>query len=138
MAGRRRFDGELVVDNLVPLIKTFNHAPADAKKAFRAELRTVALPIQGDAEQLTKSRIRRMRLSPAWAATRVGITQKSVYVAPKKRGKGTRASRRRPNLKILMLDRSFDPALDRNRDRIGRDFGRVLDKVVTQWGREGP
>ncbi len=128
----------LTVDNLVPLVKTFNHAPADVKKAFRGELRTVALPIQRDTESLSKSRIRRMRLSPAWAETRIGVTQKSVYVAPKKRGKKTQVSRRRPNLKVLLLDRSFDPALDRNRDRISRDFGHVLDKVVTQWGREGP
>ena len=128
---------ELTVDNLGQLIKTFNHAPTDVKRAFKHELKTVALPIHDDTERLTSARIRNMRLSPQWAKTRIGITQKSVYVAPRKRG--TRQRRwQRPNLKQLILERSFDPALVKNAPRIAADFGRMLDRLVSKWGKEGP
>jgi hypothetical protein len=65
---------------------------------------------------------------------RTGVTQKSVYVAPKKRG--TRDTRlRRPNFAGLLMDRAMQPALDRNASGIEAAFERFLDEVGRDWER---
>jgi hypothetical protein len=65
---------------------------------------------------------------------RVGVTQTSVYVAPRHRG--TRdGRRRRPNLAGLLLQRSMLPALTRNQPRVVREVDEMLAKVGRKWER---
>ncbi len=131
-------DFGLAVEGVAKLTKVFNKAPADERKAYKNELRTIALPVKQDYERLNRSEIRRMRFSPQWAETRVGVTQKLVYVVPKKKGSHGRGRSRRPNLARLMSVRAATPALNRNKARIQRDFERMLDRLVAGWDREGP
>ncbi len=131
-------DVGLVVEGVAQLTKVFNHAPADVKKAYRAELRTVALPVAETYTRLATSEIRRMKFSPQWAKTRIGVTQKLVYVVPRQKGTHGRGPKRRRNFAVLMAERAAEPALEQNRARIRRDFELMLDRLTTKWDREGP
>ncbi len=130
-------DVALVVEGAAQLTKVFNKAPADVKKAYKNELRTVALPVAETYTRLASSRIRRMQFSPQWAKTRIGVTQRLVYVVPRQRGSKGGPKRRR-NLFRLMAERAAEPALELNRARIRRDFELMLDRLTTKWDREGP
>ena len=126
--------GTVAVEGLRELTRTFNQAPKDVKKAYRAELRSVARPVQATAEGLALSEVR--NIGPAWSQFRIGVTQKLVYVAPKQ--KSRRGRRSRPNLARLLADRVTGPALEKNRHRIEHDFDRMLDRLVTKWDHDGP
>ena len=128
----------LAVRGMRELTRTFNQAPKDVKKAYRAELRTIAEPIRTRSQRLALSTIRKMRLSPQWAQMRTGVTARLVYVAPRQKGTHGRGRRRRPNLADLLLDRAMDPALAQNKTRVETDFGHMLDRLVTKWDRDGP
>lgn len=127
----------LAVRGLRELTRTFNNAPADYKRAYKAELRTVGEPVRLEAETLATSSIR--RITPAWSKMKTGVTTRVVYVAPKQRGIGGRGDdpRRRPNLGTLLMDRAMQPALERNRHRVEADFDVMLDRLVSKWDREG-
>jgi hypothetical protein len=128
----------VAVHNLAQLNRTFNKAPKDIKRAYRAELRTVAEPVRSTWETLAVSSIR--RIGPKWSRARIGPTVNLVYVAPRLRGiKGRgRHPRRRPNLADLLMARAAEPALAQNQHRIEADFERMLDRLVNRWDSEGP
>lgn len=128
----------LVVRNLNELVRTFNHAPADVKREFRKELRSVGEPVRVTAERLATSSIR--RIGPNWSKMRTGVTTKVVYVAPRQRGAKGRGSqsRRRPNLAPLLADRALGPALEANASRIESDFDRMVARLLEKWGNDGP
>lgn len=128
----------LAVKGMRELTRTFNHAPADVKKAYRAELRGIGEPVRVAAEQLAVSRIRRMFDSPQWARMRTGVTTRVVYVAPKQKGARGNSNRRRPNLGTLLATRALEPALEQNRARVEADFQHMLDRLVTKWDHDGP
>lgn len=132
--------GALAVRGLRELNRTFKHAPKDVQRGIRDEYRTVAEPVRSTAATLAVSEIRRMPRSLPWSEMRTGVTQKLVYVAPKKRGVKTRGAdpRRRPNLGNLLAERALEPALERNQHRIEEDFDRMLDRLVDKWDRDGP
>jgi hypothetical protein len=132
--------GGFAVDGLTQLNRVFKHAPADVRKEYRRELRTVAEPVRSDAERLAVSKIRRVRSSPKWARMRTGVTLKEVYVAPRQRGvKGRGRDRmRRPRFGNLLGERATQPALRRNEHRIVDDFEAMLDRLCRKWDREGP
>lgn len=127
----------VAVRGLAELTRTFNQAPADAKRAYRSELRDLGEPVRMSAEGLAASTIR--RIGPKWSKMRTGVTTRLVYVAPRQRGVSGRGPnpRRRPNLATLLSTRALEPALERNRHRIEDDFDRMLDRLVNKWGRDG-
>lgn len=126
------------VEGLSELTATFRHAPRDVNRAYRAELRTVAMPVQQTAETLAVERIR--RIGPNWSRFRIGVTSKLVYVAPRQRGVKSRGDSRfrRPNLARRMAAEVTGPALEQNRHRIERDFDDMLDRLVNRWDAGGP
>ena len=128
----------IAVRGLRELTRTFNNAPADVKRAYKDELRTVAEPVRMDAEQLAVSTIR--KVGPDWSKMKTGVTTRLVYVAPKQRGAGGRgpSPRRRPKFGTLLMDRAMQPALDRRRPGIEQDFDQMLDRLVVKWDRDGP
>lgn len=102
--------------------------------------REVAEPVRRDVEALTDTRIRNMqpnRRDPgrSWMLMRTGVTRTRVYVAPKQRsvGRGNPAARR--NLATLIRVRAMDPAEDRNRDLVRRNFEQMLDTMATRFNR---
>lgn len=126
----------LAVRGMTELVRTFNHAPADVKREFRRELKSVGEPVRITAERLATSSIR--RIGPNWSKMRTGVTTRLVYVAPKQRGIKGRSTRRRPNLGTLLATRSLEPALEANRARIEHDFEQVMDRLVDKWDHDGP
>jgi hypothetical protein len=126
----------VTVRGLRELQTAFAKADRDARLGLRAELRTVARPVQQEAQALALGTIRGMPQSPRWAGMRIGVTRTAVYVAP--RQKGVRGGpKSRPNLAPLMMDRAMEPALDRNRDRIVHDFEHVLDTMADDFNHGG-
>lgn len=125
------------VENFRELNRAFQKASDDSfKREFRAALKDAAEPIRSDAEVLNASRIR--NITRKWARARVGVTQRAVYVAPVARGvRRGDDPKSRPNLKRLILEKSYDPALAKNEKQVTDTVTRMLDKNAREWGRGG-
>jgi hypothetical protein len=100
----------VIVTGLAQIQRDLAKSAPAVSNALRAGLREAAEPIARTAETLSLERIPRMGRSPEWAQTKIGVTQRAVYIVPRQRGVRTRNPRRRPNLATLMLGRSFEPA----------------------------
>lgn len=120
----------IVVSGLSDLQKAWRVADAETAKEFRSALREAAEPVRKDAARL--ARISIPRNTPAWSAMRVGVTQKSVYVAPKHRGTRNRVLRR-PKFAGLLLNRSMIPALNINARQVEDKVEDALGKVGRKW-----
>jgi hypothetical protein len=127
-----------VVEGYQDLQRALKRADRDIRLGMRKELREVAGPVQATAERNAVDRIRNIGVE--WPRMRIGITQKSVYVAPAQRGVGSRATpgqrtKKRPNLAPLLMDRAMQPALDQHQEQIMRDLERMLDRVADKFNR---
>ena len=120
------------VHGLTSLQKAFKLASPDLKKELRASLRTAAEPVRRTAELNAETGIRRMTLP--WSRMRVGVNQKLVYVAPRKRGTKD-ARRKRSNVAGLLLDRAMVPALHANTQVVVHELEQMLDTVGRDWER---
>jgi hypothetical protein len=116
------------VEGLRDLQRAFALADRELSRRLRSSLREAAEPVRADAERLATSEI--SRIGVPWSRMRVGVTQKSVYVAPRQRGA---RRNRRPNLAGLLLERSMLPALDANQPQVVRTVEKVLDQVANLW-----
>ena len=132
--------GEIRVEGLAELTRTFRFAPKDVRLAYRKELRTVgrADPARR-RERLAVERIR--KIGPKWSKFRVGITQTLVYVAPRQRGLKRRDPRPGRDKANVLLGRRLanevtNPALEQNQHRIEQDFDDMLDRLSAMWGSE--
>lgn len=125
----------LHIEGLRDLSRAFRLADKELIRELRVSLRKVAEPVRVDAQHLALTEIRRMTLP--WSEMRVGVSQTSVYVAPKKRGVKTRGKdpRRRPNLFDLLLGRSLEPALEHNEGRVVFEVEKMLGSVGRAWER---
>ena len=103
----------------------------ELSQEMRDELKKAGEPVGETAEMYALGRIRNMPRSPEWAEMRVGVTAKSVYVAPSQRGGG-----RRKNKKYapLMLRKSMEPALEKNEAKVVKALDDMLDRMA---GRNG-
>lgn len=121
------------VRGLRDLQRAFALADAKLTRELRKKLREVAEPIRSDAERLARERITRIGIP--WSQMRVGVTRTLVYVAPRERGKLSRANRqlRRPNLFDLLFGRAMEPALERNEGRVAEGVDQVLSTVGRAW-----
>ncbi len=122
----------VIVNNLAEIQRNLSKSGPAVDKAMRIGLRDAAEPVSHTAEQLSLRNIRRMSRSPAWAVTRIGVTRHAVYIVPKERGiRGRRDDpRHRPNLVGLMMERSFDPALEAGARIVEGRVNLLLDTVT--------
>lgn len=113
----------------------FRYADNEIRKELDNRLRGVAEFVRTDAEELALGRVRNVGVP--WSRMRVGVTSKSVYVAPKKRGVRRRGpeGRRRPNLADLLMDRAMQPALDGNQREILAGVDALLADIGRGWER---
>lgn len=120
------------VEGLAGLQRAFKAADVLEQRELRKTLRAVAEPVRVQAEQLAVENIR--RIGVPWSRMRIGVTNTSVYLAPRQRGQKGRDQRlRRPNLRGLLLRRSMEPAFDENRPRIIAGVTTMLNTVGKQW-----
>lgn len=89
------------VSGLRELQRAFALYSDEEKKALRARLAEVAEPVRARAQDLAGGDI--TNITDDWSEMRIGVTNKSAYVAPKHRRTSV-ASRARPNLAPLLLD----------------------------------
>lgn len=129
--------GTVAVRGLQDLSRAFRVADQSLKKNLRGELREIGRPVAELAQKLAIQEISGLSRGRTvdWSQTRLGVTQKLVYVAPKQRGRRSRQNEmiRRPNLKSLLLDKAYDPALDTYTERTVTKFERLLDKMAQDW-----
>jgi hypothetical protein len=123
----------IVVDGLAGLQRAFAAAGPNAKKELRDALKEAAEPVRVDAELLARTQI--SRIGVPWSQMRVGVTARTVYVAPKRRSRFR--NRRRPNLAGLLLNRSMVPALQLNQEQIVVRAEKAMGDVAVKWGRGG-
>jgi hypothetical protein len=115
-------------------LKDLQHAWAvadkETSKELRQALKLAAEPVRADAQSLAAHTIRRN--TPEWERMRVGVTSRSVYVAPK--AKGTRQRQlRRPKFANLLASRAMQPALDRNIRQVEAKVDDALATVGRKW-----
>lgn len=119
----------IVVTGLDKIQRDLARSVPAVSEGLRVGLREAAEPVKRDAETLARTQIpgmRRAAVSPApWSEMRIGVTQRAVYVAPRQRRR-TNQSLRRPNLFDLIMNRSFEPALDRNMAAVEATVDRAI------------
>lgn len=124
--------GPIRVKGLADLNRALRVADKDVRVGVRAELRHAAEPVRADAETLAAIQISNIGIP--WSRMRVGVSQGSVYVVPRKRGTKVR-SRKRPNLAVKMMNEAMQPALDRNKDDVERRLNAMLYTVAAKFNR---
>lgn len=130
-------DVGVVVEGLAGLNKALKRADKETRLGIREVERAVAVPVQLDAQRLAVTEIsglRRtnMKTGGEWALMRIGVTQKLVYVAPKKRG-NKRGSQKRPKFAPILMNKAMAPALERNRELIVRKMEHALDEMANHF-----
>lgn len=125
----------LRVRGIEELNRALKHADRDVRLGVKKLQAGVAEPVRADAEALAVSSI--TRIGPVWSRMRIGVTVRSVYVAPKQRGVQSRGAslRKRPNLAPLLMNKAMQPALDRNAPLIAGAYDRMLGEVTERFGR---
>lgn len=118
------------VKGLADLNRALRVAEKDVRLGIQAEYRKVAEPVRADAESLAAASITNIG---DWSGMRVGVTQRSVFVVPKKRGSKNR-KRRRPNLSGLLYPQ-MQKALDVNAAEVERRFNAMLFDVAAKFNR---
>lgn len=127
--------GAVVVHGLAEIQRDIAMSDRLVSKALTEGLRLSAEPVAKLAEDLATSRIPRMKRSPEWAVTRIGVTRHAVYIVPKQRGVKSRHpfdSRRRPNLVALMMGRSYEPALERGAPVVEQYVSSLIGEVLRE------
>lgn len=126
-------ESTIVIKGMREFVAACDHAGRRIKQEVRSELRAVAEPVRREAEIRASTTISHIGLQ--WPMMRVGVTRSLVYVAPKQRGRLSRANPRlrRPNLATLLMDKAMEPALARNAATIEGAVERFLDDVGRDW-----
>lgn len=121
----------IVVENWQNLNRLFAKAEKETRAEFRAEQRTIAEPTRRGAEVLANASIR--RIGPTWGQMRTGVTQRMIYVAPRRRGVSRNSPRSRPNFARLIQTRAMTPALAAHTQQIRQDFEQMLNRVANRF-----
>ena len=126
----------VVVANLDAINRSLARSGPRIAEASRLGLRQAAEPVRQDAGRLAQTEISGMKRSkrkpPPWSEQRIGQTVHEVYIAPKQRGVRSRtdARRRRPNFAVLMLGKSYEPALERNQVLVRNTVDAWVGRIV--------
>src|SRR5262245_52997182 len=122
----------VAVEGLRELNRAYKNVERDVRLGLRKELRQAAEPVRSGAE--TRAVVHIRNIGPAWSRMRVGVTQTSVYVAPRKRGSRA-AGRKRPNLADLLMTRAMEPSLAASQEKVVHDIDQVLGRAASRFNR---
>lgn len=123
----------LTVRGLRDLQKAWAVADKETSKELRSALRDAAEPVKTDAQTLAATSIKRPKTGgPDWSRMRVGVTRKSVYVAPKQRSTRNKSMRREKWADRIAF-RAMQPALDRNIHQVEAKVDDALGTVGRKW-----
>jgi hypothetical protein len=121
------------VEGLRELDRAFRLYGRGLEKGVREALEAAAQPVSTDAQSLAISSIPRITLP--WSQMRVGVTKRTAYVAPLKRGTGKAKRRQADAFRDRLLTRAMEPALERNIRNVERELGDALDDLGRMWAR---
>lgn len=126
----------VAIDGYTELIRAFEVAGSEMTKDLREGMRSAAQPVASTAESLGRSEISGLRFGGEldWAEMRIGVTRRSVYVAPKRRR--TVGTPRR-NFAALLLGRSMEPALEQNIEKVVAEAEDAIRDMSRAWERVG-
>lgn len=128
------------VEGLRELDRAFKLYSGGMEKGLREAMTAAAEVVRPDAEGLATSALKPVR-SVDWTRMRVGVARRSAYVAPVERGRFVKSGRlgrerySRPKTKSRLLVFALEPALERNRARVAREFQDALVDLARIWGR---
>lgn len=127
-------DRAIRVEGVSELRRAFNRADKKLGRDLAKTLKAVGEPVRVDAERNVLGGISRIGIR--WYRMRIGISRSIVYVAPKERGRQSRANPRlrRPRLADQMGP-EMERALDANVKQAEAGFLRLLDDVGKEWER---
>ncbi len=118
------------VKGLRELNRAFARADRTVKNEKNKKLREAAEPVRRGAEALAEGRI--TNIGDVWPRTRIGVTQSSVYVAPRTRNRG---GAKRPRFGTRLVEEAMIPALDANREQAVRRLDELLAEMERDWAR---
>jgi hypothetical protein len=124
------FGETVALEGLAGLQRAFKLADEAAEKDLKKRLRESAEPVAADAQSKALTEI--LTVGVDWADMRVGVTQASVYIAPKQRGTNV-PTRKRPKFAGLMLGKAMIPALQENTDNIMASVDDLLAEIGRKW-----
>jgi hypothetical protein len=122
------FVGEVRVEGLRDLQNAFREVSKDLAKELRTDLKQIAEPVRSRAEQLAGDSI--SNIGPVWSLMRVGVTQRTVYVAPKTR---RTIGSPRSNLGGLLMRKAMQPALEEKTDQVAAELEKLVDRVTSRF-----
>jgi hypothetical protein len=138
-------DVSVVLEGFTELQRALKHADKSIRLGIRKEFRDAVEPVRAMAEELAVARIRGLEEGDPWSKMRVGITQNSVYVAPRQRGrKGGRRGRTQARhhadqlFADMLMSRAMEAALYQHGDQAVHDIERMLDRVCDRFNHGGP
>ena len=109
--------------------KAFQYASASMRKELPLFLRGAARPVERGAEVAAAE----IGAGAEWSQMRIGGTR-NVYMAPQARS--TRIlSRKRPKFGPRLLNRAMIPALNANRERVGKSVDELVARIVRRFNR---
>ena len=123
----------IVVTGLEDVSRAFGRIDTKLKGSLRKSLVGAAEPVKARADALGPERIRNLHVGDPWSRNRIGVTQRTVYVAPVERGRSRNPKSKRPNFKALMLERAYEPALEEKSTEIRDRLGGLLDDIADAW-----
>ena len=116
------------------LERSFKQMRKEVLKSIRTDVRKLATPVQRDAQQRALDEI--PNIGQAWSRLRLGVLVSGVYLAPRERGRRSRAiaELRRPNLVDLMMTRALIPAFEAHQAELMQGFSRIIDDASKKSG----
>lgn len=133
MADRIKIPGTTLT-GFQDMARAFNKTARESKTMFRSTMREIAEPVRAGAERLAVQEI--SHIGPLWPQMRTGLTTRSLYVAPKQRGRFARKNPRRyarPKFGDELMDKAMAPSLAAHEPLIADRAGNALDKLLDRW-----
>ena len=123
--------GAVKVKGLKELTRDFKKISKDLSKELTRELKDAAEPVRAGAEPLALGQIRNM--TTKWAAMKIVVSNAkgTVIMVPTAKRRGGSG---RTNLKGLLLDRSMEPALAQNADKVKDNINDLLGDIFKDNG----
>ena len=125
-------DNAVRIEGLRELERAFKLYGKGMEKGVREALEAGAETVRPDAQTLA---VGIPRMTSPWSLMRVGVTRRTAYIAPLRRGTG-KARRRQANaFKERLLTRAMEPALAHNVSRVEREIKDALNDLARMWSR---
>ena len=123
--------GTVKVKGLQELTRDFRKISKDLSKEISSKLKDAAEPVRAGAEPLALGQIRNM--TPRWAGMKLAVSNAkgTVKMFPSAKRVGGSG---RPNLSVLLLSRSMEPALEQNADKVRGNINDLLGNIFDDNG----